>query len=218
MESTIVDIGLFDVSSGKLIVSDPCYTQTIHDTAAAHIPAENGKWMAVTERANFDGWGNRITKLMVWHTSISSTSELLLEELRQGGSVDSGQLGIFCSSIYPEGRETGEYGELDTFYGQCCASTYKRSLDLKSDELSAGIIQNAGVCASSGFGDGGYPIEVAYRNGVAIAVIVTFIGENDTDEDDFYEDEDGYEDGYEDLNDYEDQSEDEDEDEGNLIN
>lgn len=114
---------VFNVSSNQLRVTDPCYTK---GTWCAGV-LENvlpGKWIAekvVASNEETGGWGDRIAELCIWHGDyIGKVDAHELTKIDVG--VDSGQAGFFDESQYPEG-ETGEYGDLDTFYGKVCDGT-----------------------------------------------------------------------------------------------
>lgn len=112
----------FELASNQLRVTDPCYTK---DTWCAGVLSNvlPGKWVA--EKIVMDdsqtGWGDRISQLQIWHEDyLMSVTADELSDIHVG--VDSGQAGFFDESQYPEG-ETGEYNDLDTFYGRVCAGT-----------------------------------------------------------------------------------------------
>jgi len=114
---------VFNLTSDQLRVTDPCYTK---GTWCAGV-LENvlpGKWIAekvVASDADTGGWGDRIAELCIWHGDYIGKVDAH-EKTNIDVGVDSGQAGFFDESQYPEG-ETGEYGELDTFYGKVCAGT-----------------------------------------------------------------------------------------------
>lgn len=114
---------VFHLTSNQLRVTDPCYTK---GTWCAGV-LENilpGAWIAekvVASNEETGGWGDRIAELCIWHGDyIGNVDAHELTEIHVG--VDSGQAGFFDESQYPEG-ETGEYGDLDTFYGKVCEGT-----------------------------------------------------------------------------------------------
>lgn len=111
---------VFHLTSGQLRVTDPCYTK---GTWCAGL-LDNvlpGKWIA--EKVVMDdsqtGLGDRIAQLQIWHEEY--IMQVTADELTEiHVDVDSGQAGFFDESQYPEG-ETGEYMDLNTFYGKVCA-------------------------------------------------------------------------------------------------
>lgn len=113
---------VFNLTSTQLRVTDPCYEK---GTWCAGV-LENvlpGKWIAekIISPHEATGWGDRIAQLCVFHENYIDTVEV--EELTDiDVGVDSGQAGFFDESQYPEG-ETGEYMDLNTFYGKVCDGT-----------------------------------------------------------------------------------------------
>jgi hypothetical protein len=187
-------IGTFEVKSGKLVVSDPCYTRGTW-CAGVLENVRNGTWMAEVGMSDEGDWGTRVAALKVFAKGFENHRPNELMKFEVG--VDSGQVCIADEAVYPQG-EPGEYGDLDTFYGRACAAT--------GDVAGVGIFENGrAVNSSSGYGDGSYTGLVA-RNpeGEIVAVEVLFIEEE--------EDED-YSEDYEDIEDDEDDlEEDEDDD------
>ena len=128
---------VFHLTSNQLRVTDPCYTK---GTWCAGV-LENilpGSWIAekvVASNEETGGWGDRIAELCIWHGDyIGNVDAHELTEIHVG--VDSGQAGFFDESQYPEG-ETGEYMDLDTFYGKVCEGTkgeYRITVEQMFDE------------------------------------------------------------------------------------
>lgn len=153
--------------SSKVIVSDPCYTLPTWCQARINnvLPGDYKTDVFTTDETN--GWGERCSHMVAIHEDYLNKKDFIWEDSNEDIGVDSGQAGIFCSSIYPEGESTGEYGNLKTFYGQCC--------DLTRTSKSCGIIKNRGVVSSSGFGDGSYKLYLAKEsNGYVIGFVVDF--------------------------------------------
>ena len=128
---------VFHLTSNQLRVTDPCYTK---GTWCAGV-LENilpGSWIAekvIASNQETGGWGDRIAELCIWHGDyIGNVDAHELTEIHVG--VDSGQAGFFDESQYPEG-ETGEYMDLDTFYGKVCEGTkgeYRITVEQMFDE------------------------------------------------------------------------------------
>lgn len=112
----------FEITSGRIRVTDPCYTK---DTWCSGV-LENcltGNWKAsklVYGNELTGGWGNRIAELQIWHEDYLGGE--CYENSGIDVGVDSGQAGFFDDALYPDG-ETGEYGDLNTFYGKVCDGT-----------------------------------------------------------------------------------------------
>lgn len=160
----IITIGKFEITSGFLNITDPCYDI---DTwcAAFELPAKNGKWCGEIDLLDIPDWGTRVSKLIAYH--IENKKDKVTRRINAHIGVDSGQAGIFDSSVYPIGN-TGEYNELDTFYGKCCNATL-------NNKNPAGIINNMGIVSSSGIGDGSYTAKVKKEKGKIVKLEVDFL-------------------------------------------
>ncbi len=178
----------FEIKSGKIRVTDPCYDKNTWCSGVIE-NALSGEWFAdsvILDNSQTNGWGSRVSELVIWHKDYDANNILELTDIDVG--VDSGQAGFFDEAEYPEG-DTGEYGNTETFYGKVCEGTagepkqVKRKLfgddDIKllsesglssaslevmrSREVTDTIydylgIANVGfgVATHSGYGDGGY--------------------------------------------------------------
>lgn len=141
----------FEVKSGKIHVSDACYE---YGTWCAEwdIPVKNGTWTAERQ-------AKHLVARLKDEKSITSW-----QELEADIGVDSGQVGIFCSSIYPKSKkEQGEYGDKTSFYGKCC--------DCSSDR--PGIVEG-GCVTGTNHGDGSYIASIQKNeSGEIVAVKVS---------------------------------------------
>jgi len=136
-------IGIFHITSGDVIISDPCYEKGIWCQGVLH-NVMKGEWKAYLLESDNDD-DIRVAELIVVKKEYDMKDIDTWIESNFPIGVDSGQCGIFDKSLYPNG-ETGEYGYNDTFYGKCCNIT----------ELDGGGVLEFGVVSSSGYGDGGY--------------------------------------------------------------
>jgi len=169
-------IGNFTVTSGKLIVSDPCYDRDVWCMGELS-NVQNGEWEAFVVVSNEGDWGNRIAELIIRHTSRPDIEDIDIDRPTSFHvGVDSGQAGFFCDSIYPHG-DCGEYDDLSSFYGRACDKTLNTS-------EQAGIVDNAGVVSSSGFGDGSYDCYVHHdsETGKIVAASIVFISDDEDDD------------------------------------
>ena len=176
----------FKVISGKLTISDPCYTK---DTwCAGEIVAENGWWFPTVQIVSMGCWGDRVVELC-------AKSELYFKKFGADYEddyvppvwndtgidvgVDSGQCGIFDSQHYrDDSMVEGVYrltksdigdrdGEGESWYGLCC----DRTLSF----YKWGIVPY-GCVSSSGCGDGSYTaFAVKDYDGNAIAIKIIYI-------------------------------------------
>lgn len=165
-------VGSFQVTNGKLYISDPCYSRGRDDLCATVQNVANGKWFGKVEYNN----EGRVAVLIAEHEDlehdICGTYEI--EDL----AVDSGQMGIYAEDKFPNSQEEmGKYGDTSKHYGKCCKETQSKA--------RAGIVDNYGVVSSSGYGDGGYDAAVTRDvNGLARFVGVYFILEDDESDED----------------------------------
>jgi hypothetical protein len=190
MKIQLVKLGTFEVTSGKLIVSDPCYTEFTEERWLARklghiLPAVNGTWRAYASICLEGDAHGRVAALLATHHSTDTGSftecRTLQEEVEV--DVDSGQLSIVCAALRPlTEEENGDMDDEASYYGCCCKWTMSVP--------GAGIIPG-GCVSSSGFGDGGYNCTVTYEQGpgpcraqLVNSVRVDFITERDLRPDD----------------------------------
>jgi hypothetical protein len=164
-----VPLGAFEVDE-KLVVSDPCYDR---DTWCAIFGIEcvPGTWHGQTLEG-MSLYGHRSWELLAFHETVTDDS-VEWEKFGDIG-VDSGQAGIFNDAVYPKG-DTGEYGDLKTFYGRACDAT----MDEENPIKRAGVLPE-GVVSSAGYGDGSYEVFVKKNgDGLVNACRVVFIDEDE---------------------------------------
>jgi hypothetical protein len=189
-------LGKWDNESGIVLVTDPCYDKPQSNeggyfaASAIIYNAVKGQWNSMIIQADLEIWGPHNAKLITWHTALgdgSSLDKIALAETEFAPCVDSGQLGIFDYSEYPDG-DTGEYGDIDSFYGKCCDYT------INTREAAHIMIFNRkyiGVVSRSGCGDGMYPCYI-HKNeqGQVDIIAVDFLPDYDDAEDYNMEDND----------------------------
>ena len=99
----------------KVIISDPCYSRRSKFMTEQDNMLEGDYNYYVEELTD----ENRIKSIEIVHSKYKRPKKWKYKNNLVG--VDSGQAGIFCDSIYPEG-DTGEV-DTDSFYGKCCDLT-----------------------------------------------------------------------------------------------
>lgn len=174
--------------SDKVRVSDPCYDDDVwcKSMLTGVLP---GKYSVEVEHSDEGDWGNRVASLTVVHEDFNHLTNW--EDHDEIG-VDSGQAGIFCESSYrnddvakfivtPEGQWNGHLipneNDGDLFYDKMCAFTINGEGGWGS--------YDTGVVTSSGYGDGGYPLEVLREsNGYIVGMKITYISPEDEEWDD----------------------------------
>lgn len=164
--------GKFNITSGKMVCSDPCYPLSLN-FGAVEIPALDGEWHVEVVVHLDDMFGRETYYCGMVHIRHSSLDAADLYE-SHGVGVDSGQFGFFDRSCYPETeRERGEFGDQDSFYRKSC--------DLTIRPARWATLQDR-VVVSSGYGDGLYRLVVGYSEGKAVEAYVIFIGDSSDDE------------------------------------
>ncbi len=201
-------LGEFEVKSGKLRATDPCYD--LKTWCAGDFKARNGRWTAGAVRAKAAPMDERVMYLgaAAPGTSLERLMEMAQEPgiLQDSGidvGVDSGQCGLFDSAAFAapgdedalkvivdghpdqkfmEGLQRGRDNGL--FYAACCALTC-------ADGLNAGIVPS-GCVSESGFGDGSYRCVLLLENGEAVGAVLVYedAEEEEEEEDDSQERED----------------------------
>jgi hypothetical protein len=178
LPEVIFELGEFQLSQPKMLVTDPCYEPGTWCTGT--LEALPGKWRAQTV-VGPTSWYLRTKQLRVRHESIDAKVFEQLENFEDSGvdaGVDSGQCGFFDSEVYakvqPQGRE---------WYDKIC--------DLTIDTTGGGGIspEGAGAVSQSGFGDGGYGVKVLRKSGKVVAAVLVYVGAEEDDLDDEDEEE-----------------------------
>jgi hypothetical protein len=182
-----MQLGTFEVKSGKLMVSDPCYS--IEKCSHCQIQLDNvknGTWSAFTKYEDAGMWGNRVHELEA-RFGACIIKDYQWEEVNETAAVDSGQMGLFDLDMYHGGED--DYDDVNGWYRKCCNYT------LDSDGCASSL--EGGCVSSSGYGDGSYPCYIAKdADGKIVAVKVVFIDEDEGYVDEYDEDEDDEEDAY----------------------
>lgn len=177
-------LGKFEIRSGKVLVSDPCYDL---DTYGEIDNVRKGEWVA--EVSLKECFGMRVSRLYAHHVSFPCDNPFY-EEWKEEPitvGVDSGQAGIFDVDYFKNQDVAKDYEYLnpdeiinkgeDDWYSMCCDQTLHTECD-------AGVIP-FGVVSSSGCGDGSYSCFSIKKNGEVVAIMIDFGLENDeSDEDD----------------------------------
>lgn len=186
-----IELGRFEVKTGTLKVSDPCYAEGTWCAGDVE-NARNGWWSAGALVGKVGGWGERVLALgaAAPHVDCDRLIEMaLMGALEDTGidvGVDSGQCGIFDKAVYRSENDqkalqeivswarNSHHGELvdrmaedgDLFYAACCALTLNKPC--------AGVMPG-GCIASSGIGDGSYKCFVRKDGDAVIGAVIVFI-------------------------------------------
>ena len=166
MKTTIVNTGNIKLSR-KVVISDPCYDRSVW-CMATDVDVKPDSYATYIFKKDEKEWGIRVAAIMAIHADYSGSLQNDWEPCDYSIGVDSGQCGIFDDAVYPANESTsGEYGDEDSFYGECCKLTL-------SDEQGGILKSRNGIVSSSGYGDGSYGLLCQYHEGERIALMVDF--------------------------------------------
>lgn len=160
--------GTIEITSGKIICSDPCYEIGVWCTETLN--AKNGKYnVYIATEKEYD----RCAYLEIIHEDYKSEN-VFWDDRGVDCGVDSGTFGFFDYDYYEKFHTKNERdNELnDEWY-------LKNVCDVDGDYFNT---DNKGFWSQSGFGDGSYPLNVAYLNDdsdVVIGVRADFIYEDE---------------------------------------
>lgn len=184
----------FEITSGKIICSDPCYST---DTWCMGIVDNvvNGTWVASVDKRDMADWGERIAVLWIANKEQMAKNpkiawEVLAEEpMNFTGGVDSGQFGFFDKAFYKNDESAKDLEKYDfgvDYDKEVGDKWYRGCANITLGAESWGVLPN-GVVSSSGFGDGSYDVfGLKNSEGEYIAFAVVFIYDDEDDEDDEY--------------------------------
>lgn len=153
----IIPLGDFEVTSGQLVVSDPCY-ELNRETIIMGVLDDvvPGTWVGQVEKMEVRDWGEACAKLTAYHRSVAEQMEHL-EWVKCSFivGVDSGQAGIFELNKYripdSDALETNTDSDSDWYFA-CC--------DITERGHEAGVL-DGGVVSRTGMGDGTYGVYTA---------------------------------------------------------
>ncbi len=160
-ESTeLVDIGAFQIETGRVIVSDPSYGFS-HKGQILLDGVKNGAWVSRVAYQDRGTWGQRVALLWATHESCKENEHILLDYIDEI-YVDSGMAGIFDLEQF--GSDSHKWFEL-------CGKI--------ADGNGAGTIPG-GTVSSSGMGDGVYGVYAAIGDdGELFSIQIEFLAEED---------------------------------------
>lgn len=162
-------LGTFEVTSGKLVVSDPCYSRGTWCMGILE-GVRKGTWTARIFISDEKEWGKRVAELEVLHSGVKDPPALgLWENTGIDVGVDSGQAGFWDDSKFGNGE--GAHDDPESFYGKACNKTLHGG--------QAGVM-DGGVVSSSGYGDGGYDCYVLKDGDDIVGAKIIFITEDDS--------------------------------------
>ena len=149
IEVTKLYLGEFNINSGKVIATDPCYEPGHWYNKELDI--KPGEYICHAVYGIVPGWGERVVELYINH---STTPKKRATTIIAHCAVDSGQCGFFEAENYDKVHPTHfvDDNEIsDKWYNEACNITLNTALH------SCGIMPDElGVVSESGLGDGYY--------------------------------------------------------------
>lgn len=175
-------LGTFEVVSGQVMVSDPCYElntwcQTKLDNVAI------GTWTSFITKYDDGEWGIRVSNLVAYLGDTEPTEEewKLVEGAHIG--VDSGQAGIFDATVYRNNDSAPDTSFLShSRQEEEGEKWYSHMCDLTLGTGDQAGVTTGGVVSSSGYGDGGYSLYSIIKDDKIVALKIVFIGDEDEEE------------------------------------
>ena len=183
MKRTYTEIGKFEITSGKMLVTDPTYNKDIGPRCAGILEVQNGVYKAFISRKKFtytfkgeEIKDERVDVIAIRRCGsrmpMSSIDDIIIDEkdnvirwTRKWGhqdftvGVDAGCAGFFDYGKYQEDKD----GWMDKLEAAL------------SDSENAGIIDNIGAVSNSGFGDGAYDCFVRLdESGTVVMAAIVF--------------------------------------------
>lgn len=169
----ITGLGNFEVTSGKVVIGDPCYghRKTEEEWLKENllfIEAQNGFWSA-TMKSGVRSLSNRVFELLAYTGELDES----LPWLDLGMiDVDTGQAGIFDYAYFQNDSDLeydpdlNDFHTFSKFYQNCCAKSLNKP--------HGGVLKH-GVISSTGFGDGAYDMLGQFKEGKLVAVKAEYI-------------------------------------------
>lgn len=156
-------LGSFEVTAGKLRVCDPGRYQA--SAGPKDLYVESGTWRAESIVEDQGPWGPRVSELWAWSERHAPELEDVVEHTGFLVAVDSGLAGFFDVSA-----RAGAVAICEDFSGRCCQRA------IAAGPPQAAIVENVGVVAFSGLGDGAYACKVLREElGPVTAVSLVFL-------------------------------------------
>jgi hypothetical protein len=190
----------FNIESGKMVCSDPCYSIPTWCQGVME-NVKTGEWVAGIETSDEGVFGERISRLWVYNLESSIMNPLLIsqiesfqgDELSFSAGVDSGQFGFFDFKHYRNDESAKDLEKVDfgeNYDRESGDEWYRACGKLTLGDESWGLLP-FGVVSSSGFGDGAYMVKgIKDDDGEYVAFCVEFIGGDEYDEEDEWNEED----------------------------
>jgi hypothetical protein len=176
----MINLGSFNVNSGKVVVSDPCYDRGTWCQAVLE-NVKNGEWIADVKQSDEGSWGIRNAELIAYHSGYGMPKDYQWTKTSHDIGVDSGQAGIYDDNFYRNDSLIGEIkNSLHFNLDEDGERFYSLNCDLTCRTENNGGVMEQGVVSTSGYGDGGYDLFIVEQDGQVVAMKVVFISDEDT--------------------------------------
>ncbi|PKR82409.1 DUF4241 domain-containing protein [Heyndrickxia camelliae] len=178
----MIELGNFELHSGNVMVSDPCYEEGSWGQAQLN-NTKIGEWIANIKQFDEGEWGIRNGELIAFHKSIEKLNELDWKLEKTIIGVDSGQAGIFDLAVFRNDEVSMPSNFLSSeIQEEKGEKWYSHICDLTLETKERAGITIGGVVSSSGYGDGGYKLfTIRDENDSVVAIKIVFI-DNDIEE------------------------------------
>ena len=179
------ELGCFEITSGEVVVSDPCYNLGIWCQGIIH-HVQNGTWEAfVSRRTETYEWKGKertsTQNAILFAKHIDSDVDILNSQwavLDFDIGVDSCVAGIYDYKFYRDDNNVDVNGPkrvLETFVTPGDKWMFSNSMASTRSQFNAGIIPN-GTVSVAGHGDGSYEAHVVKNDeGQVIGIKIVFI-------------------------------------------
>ena len=166
-----ITLGTFQLTTDKIIVSDPCYPydeEEMEDLQVLLMLAKRGEWSVTVLRTIVAFWGNTEPE-GEW----IRTDQMI--------TVDSAQAGIFDFTFFNNDAKLNT--ELENVYdiemNEDVSKYYVACYDAVASEQQGGIVPG-GAVAMSGYGDGLNEVYIKQdASGEIISVMIDFLGDEE---------------------------------------
>ena len=160
------DVGTFEVTGGTLRVADPCYLEEqaphVDRLFGATLPALAGTWRASSFVADRDELGSRVSELRVWADGHSA----------RFGSTPSDEFHVLVDAGMAGCFDTGDVHRTDVSQSQSEWTETLGSLVMAAGPSCASVVDDRGVVAECGLGDGRYRAN-AWRDDAGLVIAVS---------------------------------------------
>jgi hypothetical protein len=171
-----ITLGTFQVTSGKLIISDPCYGYVEENTEDLQVllkSAKRGDWSATVSYNEEEV----VYQLVVfWGNTMPEGEWIPIDQMI---AVDSAQAGIFDFTFFDDDEKIID--EVENVYGMDddVSKYYIACCDAVASEQQGGIVPG-GAVAMSGYGDGLYQVYIKQdASGEVVSVMIDFLASDE---------------------------------------